>query len=107
MKETYIPGSDTWVYEEKGRILGFIGMMDNEIGGLFVLPKEHSKGIGTKLEKHVAKDHAQLEVDVFRMNRMGRSFYNKFGFSKIGESIHKDSGNPVVRMAYKTRKKKS
>ena len=45
MRTMYIPGSETWVYEEDETIVGFISMIGNEIGGLFVLPNHHSKGI--------------------------------------------------------------
>jgi len=47
MKEMYMLNSDTWVYVESGNILGFISMMDNEIGGLFVEPNQQAKRIGT------------------------------------------------------------
>lgn len=49
MHDIYIPNSETWVYEENEEIVGFIGMIENEIGGLFVFPDQLSKGIGTKL----------------------------------------------------------
>ena len=49
MTHLYIPNSDTRVYEINHSIVGFISMIENEIGGLFVLPTHHSKGIGSKL----------------------------------------------------------
>ena len=57
MTNIYIPNSETWVYEIDNTIVGFISMLDNEIGGLFVLPKNHSKGIGTKLVDFIKKEH--------------------------------------------------
>ncbi len=101
MTNIYIPNSETWVYEIDNKIVGFISMLDNEIGGLFVLPKNHSKGIGTKLVDFIKKEHLDLEVEVFEKNIIGRSFYNKHGFQRIKKHNHKESGNEVLRLKLK------
>jgi putative acetyltransferase len=98
MREIYIPGSETWVYEDKGKVIGFIGMMGNEIGGLFVLPNHHSKGVGRHLVEFIRESHEELEVEVFRKNKIGRSFYDKYGFKIFKEFIHEESGQEVLRM---------
>ena len=82
MRNIYIPNSETWVYEKNNSVIGFISMIDNEIGGLFVLPNNHSKGIGTKLVDFISKVHKELEVEVFEKNIIGRAFYDKYGFNK-------------------------
>ena len=46
MTEMYLPNSNTWVYVKDNVVLGFVAMIDNEIGGLFVNPEMHGKGIG-------------------------------------------------------------
>ena len=101
MTNIYIPDSETWVYEIENAIIGFISMVDNEIGGLFVLPNNHSKGIGTKLVDFIRKEHLDLEVEVFEKNHIGRAFYDKYGFEKIKEYHHKESGNKVLRLKLK------
>lgn len=98
MRNVYIPGSDTWVYESDGVLVGFISMIDNEIGGLFVMPEYHSKGLGTRLLDFVAKFNDQLEVEVFEKNEIGRSFYNKKGFNLSKGYIHQQSGERVLRL---------
>ena len=98
MTNLYIPNSETWVYEIDTEIVGFISMIDNEIGGLFVLPKNHSTGIGTKLVNFVTDFHNELEVEVFEKNKIGRAFYNKYGFILIKEFDHKKSGERVLRL---------
>lgn len=35
---TYLPNTETWVWETEDRVVGFISMMGNEIGGLFIEP---------------------------------------------------------------------
>ena len=98
MREIYIPNSATWVYEEDDKVIGFIGMQGNEIGGLFVMPDQHSKGIGTKLVKFICDYHNELEVEVFEDNKIGRAFYDKYGFKVFDEQIHEGSGFKVLRM---------
>ena len=100
MRELYIPGSETWVYEENGVIIGFIGMMENEIGGLFVLPNHHSKGVGRQLVDFISELHEELEVEVFKENKIGRAFYDKYGFIKIKEFLHEESKHEVLRMKF-------
>ncbi len=97
MRKIYIPNSETWVYENDLGIVGFISMLGDEIGGLFVLPQNHSSGIGTKLVNYVSEFHEKLEVEVFEKNEIGRAFYNKFGFSLIKEFTHEESGERVLR----------
>ena len=73
-------------------------MIDNEIGGLFVLPSHHSKGIGTQLVDFMRVKHESLEVEVFEKNHIGRAFYDKYGFRKIKDYFHAESNNEVWRL---------
>ena len=98
MRNLYIPNSETWVFEENDSIVGFISMIENEIGGLFVLPDNHSKGIGTKLVDFIAKENKVLEVEVFEKNKIGNAFYNKYGFKLIKQYLHEESYNVVLRL---------
>lgn len=98
MRDMYIPNSETWVYEDNNTILGFISMMENEIGGLFVLPNHHGKGIGTQLVHFIKPSHKSLEVEVFDKNIIGRTFYNKYGFKEISSYFHKESSQDVLRL---------
>ena len=98
MKEMYMPNSDTWVYVESGNILGFISMMNNEIGGLFVDPNQQGKGIGTQLVNFMTQFHDSLEVEVFEENKIGKPFYEKYGFKFIKEYVMKETNQKVIRM---------
>lgn len=100
MTNVYLPNSNTWVYEEDNEILGFIAMLDNEIGGLFVHPKHHSKGIGTQLVNHMRNYFTTLEVEVFKNNAIGLPFYQKYGFQIIKEYTFEVTNQQVLRMRY-------
>ena len=101
MKEIYIPNTETWVYEKNNAVIGFISMLDNEIGGLFVMPNHHSKGIGTQLVTFVKGFHDELEVEVFEKNFIGRAFYDKYGFIQIKKYTHTESNSEMLRLNFK------
>jgi len=48
-------------------------------------------------------DHAralrgELEVEVFRDNRIGRAFYAKYGFEPMLQRVHEPTGSQIVRL---------
>ena len=98
MIDQYLPNSETYVYEENKVILGFISMLDNEIGGLFVCPDNQGKGIGSALVKHVGLRSKELEVEVFDKNEIGKPFYLKQGFIVVKDYFHELSNEKVLRM---------
>lgn len=100
MKDIYLPNTETWVFEKDNVVIGFISMIENEIGGLFVNPDQQSKGIGTTLVNFIGKFHKELKVEVFRDNAIGRAFYKKYGFKIMKEYFHKESNQILLRMKH-------
>lgn len=100
IEHVYIPNTKTWVFKKEDKVLGFIGMIDNEVGAIFVHPDQHGQGIGTRLMNWVAERYDSLEVEVFERNKIGRSFYDKYGFTEMRHSIHEETGQPLIRMQY-------
>ncbi len=101
LRDIYIPNTETWVYEDNNSVIGFISMLENEIGGLFVLPNNHFKGIGTRMVNFIKTFHGELEVEVFEKNVIGRAFYEKYGFVQTKSYYHTESKNDVLRLHYK------
>jgi putative acetyltransferase len=98
MKDIFIPNSKTWVYEKEGELIGFIAMMNNEIGGLFVNPAYQTQGVGTCLLNYISKNHNSIEVEVFAKNKIGLPFYYKNGFTIIEKYLHSETQEIVIRM---------
>lgn len=99
LRKIYLVHAATRVTEIDGQVVGFIAMIGNEIGGLFLDPELHGRGLGRALVNDAAKKHGALEVEVFERNAVGRRFYDGYGFRPIGSSNHEASGENVLRLA--------
>ena len=100
IREVYIPNTDTWIFEVKDQIAGFISMMGTEVGAIFVRPEFQGGGIGTRLMNHVSGFNEELEVEVFERNVRGRSFYEQYGFEQVKKHVHEETGQVLVRMKF-------
>jgi len=86
------------VYEQNGSVIGFIALIGNEVGGIFLDPKFHGKGIGRAMMDHARSLRDILELDVFKDNSIGRNFYNKYGFIEEYEHVNKETGFMQLRL---------
>lgn len=98
---TYLPEAETWIYELDEKVVGFIALIGNEVGGLFVHPQYQGKGIGRSLMDHASKTRNKLVLNVFEDNLSAIRFYNKYGYIKIEEVLHEETGKNQFRMALK------
>lgn len=98
--EIYMPNTDTWVAELDGNVVGFVALMGNEIGAIFLLPNYHGKGIGKALMDKANELHSSLEVEVFKANAIGRKFYSRYGFEFLEEKHHEPTGQPLLRLRF-------
>lgn len=100
IREIYMAKAETWVYIDQNKLVGFISMLDNEVGAIFIQPSFHSKGIGSQLMNFVARLHLELEVEVFKDNMIGTTFYKKYGFVLLKEYMHEPTNQIVQRLVY-------
>lgn len=96
--DLYIPNVETWVYEKDNKVIGFISLMENEVGAIFVDPEFHGKGIGRALMEHAKSLREFLELYVFKENKIGRNFYEKCGFKFVSEHLHEETGFMQLRL---------
>ena len=96
--QEYLPIAKTWVFEEEGRVVGFIALIGNEVGGIFVTPGRHGQGIGRALMDHARASRNHLDVEVFEANEIGRAFYDAYGFEVVGTGVHEETREPVLRL---------
>lgn len=87
---------EIWVeFNENAEPTGFIGLNETMIEMLFVDPKYHGKGIGSRLINHAIKIKGKnLQVDVNEQNDRAYAFYKRLGFVQVGRSELDNSGQP-------------
>lgn len=94
----WLPIAETWVLEEGGRIAGYIALIGNVVGAIFVDPDRHRCGIGRQLMDHARRLRGELELEVFEANTIGRAFYERYGFTPAGRSVHEPTGQVMLTM---------
>lgn len=102
MRNMYLPNAETWVLEDDGAPVGFIAMIDREIGGLFLDPSQQGKGMGRQMVDHVVSLKGPLTVEVFKANKIGLPFYERYGFEVTGEGVFDVTGDETFKMAMPT-----
>ena len=98
--EIYLPNTDTWVIDINGEVKGFIALMGNEVGAIFLQPEFHGMGFGKALMDKAQELHGDLEVEVFKTNSIGLEFYLKYGFMQMRETLHEPTGQQLLRMKF-------
>lgn len=102
IKDVYLPVTENWVAVEGEEIVGFLSLLGEEVGAIFVHPSYWGQGAGRALMDKAVELRGSLTLDVFEENKTGRAFYDKYGFRVTGRSIHKQTGLPILHMALGT-----
>lgn len=94
IETVYLPKAETWVATRDGAPAGFISLLDNFIGGLFVSPRHQGVGIGRLLISHALQLKGQLHLEVYTANAQAYSFYENLGFEELSRRPSDDEGLP-------------
>lgn len=96
--DQWLPIADTIVYEQGGAVVGFLALIETEVGAIFVRPEHQGVGIGRTLMDHARASRPFLELDVFEANPIGRRFYAAYGFRQVGRNVNEDAGQTQLRL---------
>lgn len=80
MVKGMLPQAEILVWEQNDRLLGFLGMTDDYIAGIFVDSAARSKGIGKELLERAKQRHSRLTLHVYEKNQRAVNFYLREGF---------------------------
>lgn len=94
IEEKYLPNAETWVASLEGVPVGFISLLDNFVGGLFVAPDRQGLGIGRALIAHALALKGELELEVYTGNAQAFRFYRNLGFIELSRRAEDDEGQP-------------
>lgn len=96
-----LPQAEIYVYEEKKKLLGFIGLMHNHIAGIFVKETARSKGIGKELIDYAKKKYSVLTLAVYQKNTRAMAFYQRENFIPQEEHLDEETGEKEFIMLWK------
>lgn len=96
-----LPEATIYVYEEKKKVLGFIGLMHNHIAGIFVKEAAQSKGIGRELMNYAKKKYAVLTLAVYQKNTHALAFYERENFVIQEEHLDAETNEKEFLMLWK------
>lgn len=87
-------------FEQDSRLVGFIGVAENNIEMLFIHNDCRGKGIGKKLVMYAIEKLQAYKVDVNEQNIQAVGFYQYLGFSVVTRSERDAEGKayPILHM---------
>ena len=100
-----IQSADVFVVEEKNKIVGFAGLKQDYLAGIFFDQKVRHQGLGTELLNYLKHRYPQLILDVYQKNRAAVNFYQKNGFKIIQEKEYQNQNLNEYQMMWKSGEK--
>lgn len=101
MREEYLPLAENYVFEQEGKVAGFISLVGEIVCALFVAPEAQGKGAGKALLEHAKALKGRLSLKVYRENRKAILFYEKNGLRAVGEEADEYTGCAQILMEWK------
>ncbi len=94
IEEEYLPKAETWVACQRDEAIGFISLLGDFIGGLFIAPDRQGLGVGRKLIAQALDRKGQLSLEVYTANEQALRFYASLGFQEVSRRDVDDQGYP-------------
>ncbi|HJD08701.1 MAG TPA: GNAT family N-acetyltransferase [Candidatus Ligilactobacillus faecavium] len=98
--------AEIYVAEVDGQIVGFIGLNQTIIEGIFVKKGMRSRGIGKQLLDYVKKIKPELQLEVYKENPRAIKFYEREQFIKIAEKVDELTDAKYYEMRWKNKQHK-
>lgn len=91
---------DIYCLSDEMVVIGFIGILDNKIEMLFLLPEYFGQGFGKQLIRFAISELKADKVDVNEQNISATEFYKKMGFKVYERNEKDDLGKeyPILKM---------
>ena len=93
--------AEVYVHESDGDVLGFIGLIEDYIAGIFVKEGSRSKGIGKALLNCAKAKHDSLSLHVYSRNERAAEFYKRENFKLEYVQTDEETGEEELYMTWK------
>ena len=101
-----LPNAEIYVYIIKEKIVGFLGLDNNYIEGIFVNTDNQCNGIGTSLLNKVKENRNSLSLNVYKKNISAINFYKKNDFKITSEDIDEKTNEIEYIMTWNKQEKR-
>lgn len=97
----YFEHVDLFGFEENGKLVGFMGIAEENLEMLFIHNDVRGKGIGKKLLEYGIANCKVTKVDVNEQNSQAVGFYEYMGFQVFNRSALDGQGKeyPILHMS--------
>jgi len=82
------------VKSRQDKIIGFLGVAEQNLEMLFIAPNTRGQGVGKSLLNYAINQLGVIKVDVNEANTQAVGFYHHFGFKTVSRSELDASGKP-------------
>ena len=96
-----MPEAEIYVFDSEDGILGFLGLQEDYIAGIFVGENNRGRGIGKHLLQCAKQNHDSLSLHVYLKNERAVRFYEKEGFHIAGKQTDIETGEQEYLMEWK------
>lgn len=86
-----LPAAKIYAYYAGTKLVGFLGLIEEYIAGIFVLNDYRSMGIGTQLLDRAKSEHAALTLKVYQKNEQALQFYLHKDFKIIEQTMDSET----------------
>ena len=93
--------SEVYVYEENSKILGFAGLKDNYLEGIFVKDEYQNRGIGKRIMDFLKRLKNELSLKVYSKNKRAEEFYIREKFKPAEVMVDENTGEKEILMIWK------
>lgn len=95
-----ILNAEVYVYEKEKQIVGFVGILDGYIAGIFVKDNMQRNGIGKSLINECKKKYKKLNLNVYEKNEKAIRFYQKENFYIVDKALDEQTNEIEVLMEW-------
>lgn len=95
-----LPKADIYVYILDEQVVGFVGVNNNYVEGIFVDINNKHSGIGTSLLDRIKENKDNLTLNVYKKNANAIKFYEKNNFIITSKNIDKNTNEIEYTMTW-------
>lgn len=100
VKKQFVDADVYVVRDDDNQILGFAGMQDRYLAGIFVQSDRRDEGIGSLLMFALKSAYKLIKVSVYAKNTKAVHFFEQHGFETIERELDHETDEVEMRLSW-------